>query len=272
MSLQRYISKELSHFVGRGLDEESQYQLLIEILQSGWLTYPPHNPQINMRQVFIDEYKKLSKNEMYRPSMICFCDIPVGDLKLHIRKYSPFGIAFSKDFIIDHGGAPVFYLPLSTQARKIKRLSGERMNELLASALAKGNVSIEPEDEDWEIKNIGDYFDEMTKMYQELLDLINALMNKNPDNQEPANNLERIYNLTDFRVFLDFYFWSYLKFFDHSLPEDHPDNYYFEREWRMLDNLNFTIGDVKRVFIPEKYAEKFRRDFPECSGQLTFVE
>ena len=42
---------------------------------------------------------------------MCFCDIPVGDLGLHMRKYSPFGLAFKKDFFAEQGALPVFYVP-----------------------------------------------------------------------------------------------------------------------------------------------------------------
>jgi hypothetical protein len=55
------------------------------------------------------------------------------------------------------------------------------------------------------------------------------------------------------------------------LNEDDPENYYFEREWRILGNLWFEITDINRVIIPESYAKKFIKDIPEYSGQLTFV-
>src|SRR2546425_193273 len=42
--VQRYVSDELTHFVGRGREPASQYELLIRILTSGWLTHPPHTP------------------------------------------------------------------------------------------------------------------------------------------------------------------------------------------------------------------------------------
>jgi hypothetical protein len=89
--------------------------------------------------------------------------------------------------------------PISS-VRKIKRLPEERINQLLAKSLKHGNVSIEYEEEDWEIKDRGDYFDEMIRLYQQQLVFINDLMNKNPDLLEPAKNLEHIYDFTDFRV------------------------------------------------------------------------
>jgi hypothetical protein len=39
--MQRYVSDELTHFVGRALpDYEQQYDLLVKILTSGWLIAP----------------------------------------------------------------------------------------------------------------------------------------------------------------------------------------------------------------------------------------
>lgn len=45
----------------------------------------------------------------------------------------------------------------------------------------------------------------------------------------------------DMERFLSFHIFSYLKFFDHSLNDDHEDNYYFEREWRVIGNIHFSI-------------------------------
>jgi hypothetical protein len=47
---------------------------------------------------------------MYHFPGVCFCDIPVADLSLHIGKYSAFGIAFTKRFLVKRGASPVFYI------------------------------------------------------------------------------------------------------------------------------------------------------------------
>jgi hypothetical protein len=43
-----------------------------------------------------------------------------------------------------------------------------------------------------------------------------------------------------------------------------------EREWRVLGHVYFALGDVRRVFLPEEFAKRFRADLPEYTGQLTF--
>jgi hypothetical protein len=42
MPTQRYVSPELTHFVGKGLPEDQQYSLLVnDILMGGCLKFPP---------------------------------------------------------------------------------------------------------------------------------------------------------------------------------------------------------------------------------------
>jgi Putative abortive phage resistance protein AbiGi, antitoxin len=114
---QRYVSHELTHFVGRSLRgqiatpeevQDQQFAVLVKILRDGAL-----GQQIGgARRViaFQTGEAKLSSSEKYSAQMVCFCDIPVDDLSLHMRKYSQFGLAFSKQFLIGAGATPVFYI------------------------------------------------------------------------------------------------------------------------------------------------------------------
>ena len=64
---------------------------------------------------------------------------------------------------------------------------------------------------------------------------------------------------------------SYVKAFDARRSDEDPENFYMEREWRMLGNLNFALGDVYRVLLPEDYAPHLRADIPEYVGQVIYV-
>src|SRR3989442_15994361 len=108
--MQRYVSDELTHFVGRGRSEEEQYAVLVKILSDGWLTHAPHIPGIS-GYITVNARARLSENQMYVPGVVCFCDIPLADLRLHMAKYSPFGVAFLKSFLVPKGSSPVFYVP-----------------------------------------------------------------------------------------------------------------------------------------------------------------
>jgi abortive phage resistance protein AbiGi (putative antitoxin) len=108
--LQRYVANELSHFVGRGLRAPQQFDLLVSILRSGWLTHAPHSPNVS-GNLSVNSSARMSRNEMYAPQVVCFCDIPVEDLHLHTDKYSSFGLSFLKSFVAARGGGPVLCLP-----------------------------------------------------------------------------------------------------------------------------------------------------------------
>ena len=107
------------------------------------------------------------------------------------------------------------------------------------------------------------YFDWMVEKYQRIVDALARLT-------EVSDELKEV-ELTEFIRFLDFQVFSYLKFFDHRLPDQHAENFYFEREWRIVGNLHFNLDDVERVILPQEYAKRFRLDCPDYYGQLTFV-
>ena len=111
-STQRYVSNELTHFVGRGLEaDEERYSLLVKILKSGWLTPGPvQDPQKGQSTLITTSGAKFSDQGMYDPQVVCFCDIPVADLSIHMEKYKQFGLAFTKEFLIKKEARPVFYM------------------------------------------------------------------------------------------------------------------------------------------------------------------
>lgn len=231
---QRYISNELTHLVGRELESyEEQYTILIKILKEGYITYPPHEKKDRNARELITQCKvDFTKNKMYVLSMVCFCDIPVCDLGIHMNKYSPFGLSFDKEFIALKGGGPVYYVPkTAAPAWPVGQGSGV---------------------------DRGDVFNRKIK---ECYHLLNDLSAEN-EWSDRAGSVQS---------FLDSSIFAYTKCFDHTLMDRHNDNYYFEREWRVIGNLKFNIRDVRRIIIPENYAVRFRKDFPDYCGQLTFA-
>lgn len=242
-TLQRYVSDELTHFVGRGLHEHAQFDLLVEILRTGTLSPPPHGPGVEGR-VSIDRAASVSRNEAYDPEAVCFCDIPVGDLDLHIRKYSPFGIAFRKPLLVERGASPVFYVAGASVTR-IPDLAGRGAQRTTRA----------------------EYFDRMVREYHLLRDQAEARLEGLPEGSKDRAFYQDLLRLAHF---LDFEVWSYLKFFHYPTDDADPENYYMEREWRLLGTLRFGLDHVRRVILPEAYARGFRDRFPGYHGQLIF--
>lgn len=256
--VQRYVSKELAHFVGREKAPDDQYSLLVRILRSGWLTHPPHMPNIS-GNLSINNAAKLSTNEMYSPEVVCFCDIPIEDLRIHMSKYSRFGLCLLKDFVARQGGVPVLYLPRNGLVQGSRHLSHDQP----IAALSKGGVA-----EMYEELPLGELFDRMVPEYHALMDLFRQLIMQKKQTQGVYDEHRRLHELLQF---LDFRLLSYVKFFDHHLPDDDPENFYMEREWRVVGNVHFSLEGVSRIFIPQDYEKRLRADLPNFEGQVKVV-
>ena len=98
MSTQRYVSPELTHFVGKGLAEDEQYSVLVkDILKTGWLKWHSRNDtpkEVLKSLTIVSGSRPRDDTEAWDPQVVCFCDIPVTDLEIHMKKYSRFGLSF----------------------------------------------------------------------------------------------------------------------------------------------------------------------------------
>lgn len=230
---QRYISDELTHFLGTNLKkDEDRYKLLLKIIEEGRLTSNPVNPDSYSLSTDFGS-PRMSHNEVFNPNKVCFCDIPVEDLDIHMGKYSYFGLSFSKKYLVEKGANPVFYIANNSKT----------MNK-------------EPR---------GQYFDEAIEMCGALYDLMEKHIEKDGDK---SPQMLELWNSITF--FLGFYVFSFIKCFDDGRQEGDPDNFYMEREWRLLGSLKFRVADIYRIIMPQQYSERFRKDIPGYFGQITF--
>ena len=238
MPTQRYVSPELTHFVGKRLSEDQQYSLLVnDILKAGWLMHPP----IDGRQpnevlsgsplVGGSHTPDIDDTEAAYSQVICFCDIPVTDLDIHMTKYSRFGLSLLKPFLVSKGANPVLYVAINSPA--------------LSFGLPDSR------DEPWPRRRV------FKENYESLEDYRRKMRGTFPLNLE---------------FFLDLLVFGFIKYFDDSTSDEDEANVYMEREWRVLGDVTFTLTDVHRVFMPERYAERFRADLPNYTGQLTFSD
>lgn len=272
---QRYVSDELTHFVGGRLPtDDARYELLLHIVRSGVLKAPglsdvtiehtPDGPRTTVRHtITVNDDKVLSSNEKYCASIVCFADIPVDDLQLHITKYGPFGISFAKRFLVARGANPVFYVASQSSTNVRNPLANDPLNadQLIASSRAHRNRG------HWENFTRAELFDAAERVHQEVLPLF--------PRWDPVRRTTVTTRLTSeqelLRQFLSTHLFAYIKFFDPELADDDPQNFYMEREWRVVEPVSFVVGDVRRVLIPEAFASRLRHDIPEYEGQVTFA-
>ncbi|MDO8741182.1 MAG: abortive infection system antitoxin AbiGi family protein [Candidatus Woesearchaeota archaeon] len=50
------------------------------------------------------------KDSFYIAPMVCFCDIPLGGVKVHLQRYGDYGIGIHKNFCESKNINPVFYI------------------------------------------------------------------------------------------------------------------------------------------------------------------
>jgi len=275
---QRYVSDELTHFVGRGMpDQESQYARLIEIIRTGVLKSPgsagsditreegPHGPRIKETHTLaVNHGRTLSSNEKYLLSVVCFADIPIEDISLHMMKYSHFGLSFHKRFLVGRGASPVFYIVGHSTTRVRNPLANDPANfhALQMEAANRRNGG------HWMNFTRAELFDAADLRLQ-----VEGLLIPGSAPPQPSGATGK--SSTDdeiTRFFLAWYMFPYFKFFDSDLAEDHPDNYYMEREWRVVGAITFEVHDVERIIIPRSYAQRFRTDLPSYFGQISFAD
>ena len=286
---QRYVSRELSHFVGKGMRENGQYDLLVnKILKTGWLTHPPHDPA-QPRGVNFDLSKPISTDEAIKSQVVCFCDIPDTDLAIHVGKYSKFGLAFEKNFLVTQGASPVAYVANESPVPVASLFVPDDFRTRVDTASAKG------------VADRALYYDTSVRAIVDILAAFDALANDDAERyikgiavSECKSRLKALFGLSDAQIsaleaalkgnrqaigslrtcsdFLLNYVFSFVKSFDSCRPFEDELHYYMEREWRVAGNVKFTLGDVSRVFFPPAYAKRFRTDLPDYLGQISFVD
>ncbi len=123
--LQRFSSHVLWHFTGYGKSHDSAFSVLKSIVAESTLRVGMKHEPIHMPD----------QKTRYGYPVACMCDIPLADLRIHIERYGPFGIAFFKEAAVQFGHFnPLLYLhkdsPIFGHATK---LVGELENTISRS-------------------------------------------------------------------------------------------------------------------------------------------
>jgi hypothetical protein len=235
---QRYVSPYLTHFVGRRLNgDESRYACLVEIIMSGKLVAPglsslelgslevggPEGWIVKTTRT-VNFRTPLSGNERYVSSAVCFCDIPEEHIWLHAEKYSQFGLAFQKHFLAGQGARPVWYIP--------------------RQALVDQRVGQENE------RTSAEVFDKAESDF--CTRILGLLPKPKPGGAWSSKG--------DFEKWMEHHVFPFMKFFDLGRNDHDPDNFYMEREWRLVGVATFVLQNIVRVFVPPAFRQRVIAD------------
>lgn len=269
--MSNYTSNLLCHFVGRSKKtEDERFELLVTIIKGGRLIANLSSPD-NLQYFFKPGANCENAGEVFSQcDCVCFCDIPNEALTIHTEKYSQFGMGFEKLYVAQRGAHPVMYVPQNfpivergDNGEKSKsstpRMPQEYYPYLLSttiSLLTLLELSAVPE----KLLMPQNGFD--LKPYLSLLDsnVTSAFLSK----QFHPMVFSIIQGVASQM--------AYVKLYDATLPDDHLDNYYMEREWRSLQNIEFGLNDIKTIYLPnESYRERFLHEFPEFLGSFYYL-
>jgi hypothetical protein len=259
-----YVSKMLTHFVGKGRPLSEQYDILKKILRTGWLTHAPHRDHPSLGTA-IHPDRRFTDNEMINPDMICFCDIPLASQRIHTRKYGEFGIAFPKQWLAAQGANPVHYVARGSGVyRRKPELRKAQLPRTTVPLEKYADLATEPARlEDFELEPRGRVFDEhMIEFWELWREKVRLQEDSKPEVAALASrDLQMM-------VFLVTQIFGFMKTFDETLPDEHPENYYMEREWRRLGNLRFEPANVAAILVPLEFAKLFVKDCPDYADRL----
>lgn len=237
-----YISDELFHLVGRGhpTDHEANYETLLQILDSAGVSHPPHDRDWGAHRITINWDRNIFSEELIVPTVTCFCDIPYDALAIHMKKYGLFGLSFARQLLIKYGARPVIYMPL--QPSDPNRGFGTIFCETLLDDL----------EQIWR------------GFHEQLVEPVPERRSR-PLGTKPSSQNDAALAMDD--AFTQ-HFLAFIKPFNSELPDDHPDNFYLEREWRRFGNLRFQPRDVIRIMVSHDYVGRLQRERPVYSDKV----
>lgn len=284
-----YVSDQLTHFAGASLgDDAARYSLLATILRSGTLLDGRYL-NAKRRPIFyfaikdadgtstrvdyfpepyfeLDRSASVAFDEWVRPEMVCFCDIPLKPdyLEIHTSKYGRFGVAFNRSFAVAHGASPVTYIANAAKTTA-RALSGGEYASIFTKAEGQSLFTTSARRDEY----IGQLRERHYQLVIERKEAAEAAAERYKRGEIDVNTMYKlVVESLDYAVASWAYLFGLHKRFDSALPQNHPDNYYMEREWRVLGTVTFQLDDVAVVIVPKEFASRVQADFPALAGKV----
>lgn len=237
---QRYTSNELFHFVGHASpeDHDYNYDTLKKVMSGKCISVPPHDGSWGQTSFTTKWTGDLAREKLIVPNVTCYADIPFESLGTHVSKYGKFGVSLPASLLTKYGARPVTYIPM----RHDDHLSVYGLSLLKnIEAIVKG-------------------FHEQVIEPSGLQKSMRRSVGEKPENPQVALAWVQSLLMKDFLAFI--------KPFNSELPEDHPDNYYLEREWRKYGNMKFSEPDICKIIVAKGYLSQAQSDFPEYKDRI----
>lgn len=226
-----YTSNVLYHLVGRRnpTNHDQNFNTLRAILRSMEIRTNSVASHTGGMTLVIDPSRGCIDGEPISQTVTCFCDIPFESLALHTSKYGLFGVGVDRHWVAEWGGRPVIYIP--TVSRNVTAANN--------------------------------------RFCDDAMNIWNGLQTHFPDQPSERSRIagarpEDPMEAADIAGDFVSKTLAFVKTFDVALPEDHPENFYMEREWRKFAKLPLELPLVE-IVAPDNYHELLRGEFPHLS-------
>ena len=240
-----YTSDTLHHFVGYAhpTDHQKNFDVLTKILSAGWVSHPPHENNHGTVSYAMNWEGSLLTENLIIPTVTCFAEIPYQSLGIHIKKYGAFGLSFWRDHLFMFGGRPVMYIPTGP-------IDG--ILSIHGTALLK--------DVDLAYKGFNEHvISKHDSSEDELVRKPRSVGKMPTDERSAVQAMDSVFTR---------HFLAFIKPFYSEYANDHPKNYYMEREWRKFGNLEFKPVDVVKVFVGKGFKSNLEQEFPDYVGRI----
>lgn len=161
---------------------------------------------------------------------------PFSPSHIHTAKYRRCGLAFSKRFLTGKGARPVLYVPMGAKTQPMAKY-----------------------------EDVGEDWDELADLLPLEIDPAFEGTIRSGDQVSPEIGEGPATRIADW---IEDDLLAFVKFFDPTLPEDHIDNYYMEREWRTVRNIQFRLSDVAGVYVAPGYATRLVTMSTDLAGKI----
>ncbi|HLD16507.1 MAG TPA: abortive infection system antitoxin AbiGi family protein [Coxiellaceae bacterium] len=250
---QRYISNYLHHFISRQhqKNDEENFKILKAILtpisdnNTYWLCATGPEKKPNAKVTYDRPYRVNKFGELGDIKAVCFCDIPLNkDLAIHMNKFGKFGISFKKDFLVKQGVRPVTYIP---EGGLVQRNQNKTLTVKDKHKDTDKDKRLKINKDTKKYKDIIEYFLNRHDGLDELLNLLDQIA----INQQVEGIRDTLKNhISLIRNMLEIHILGYTIVFNPNMDDHDLNNYYFEREWRVVGNVAFTINNVGYFIVP----------------------
>jgi hypothetical protein len=86
---------------------------------------------------------------------------------------------------------------------------------------------------------------------------------------DPGEARAQLLAMVEFMMGTFCYMHGLTKVFNPALADNDPENFYLEREWRVIGQVRFTAADVARVLVPKGFGDRLRDDEGRFGGEVT---